>query len=268
MSASWSIFVTGSSGYLGHEVCAVLEERRLEFVALARSAGFDLLDSFAIPPHVDGHFRRALHRPLLIHLAAWSRQGACAREPECAFRANTEATAALASVVRAFDGRMVYTSTDLVFDGTDAPYSEEDEAAPLSTYGQSKLGGEGYVQSYVDGLVVRIPLLYGPSFDGSRGASDSLIQAAKSGRELRLFEDEWRTPLHVRTAAERIVDLALDSSVLGLRHLPGPERLSRLELGSRVLAESGIDAKPVAARRDELPGEPRPRDCSLDTLLA
>lgn len=267
-SQQYSIFVTGRSGYLGHEVARALDERGLAYRELGRAQGIDLLDIFALDTRLDACFRQAPKPPLLLHLAAWSRQGACEREPEGAFRVNTEATALLAAAVRSAAGRMLYTSTDLVFDGESAPYGEDAEAAPLSVYGLSKLEGEAFVTAYEDGLVCRIPLLFGPSFDGARGASDALLASARAGQELRLFEDEWRTPLHVREAAERIVEAALTPGLRGIRHLPGPERMTRVELGQRLLSEAGVEATVRAVSRRSMSGAARPRDCSLRSLEA
>ena len=259
-----TIFVSGSTGYLGHEVCAELRRRGLAFEELTRAKGFDLLSSFELATRFDRLAARAPSRPVLLHLAAWSRWGDCEREPELAYRANAEASGALASVLGRYGGRMVYASTDLVFDGEHAPYSEEDEARPTSIYGRSKLQGERMASFDAQSLIVRLPLLYGPSFDGKRGASDMVISALREGRELTLFEDEWRTPLAVDEAARRLLDLAFDDDAVGIRHLPGPERLSRVELGQRVATAAGLD--PSALRRgsrEGLPGLARPRDCSL-----
>ena len=259
-----AIFVTGGSGYLGHELLAQLEARGYAARSLTRKDGIDLLEPFELAPAFDAILRGESRPPLLIHLAARARQALCDQEPELAYRANGEATGALMAVLRRFGGRMLYSSTDLVFSGEHAPYRPDSDATPASVYGRSKLQGERFVLASSLGLVVRIPLLYGPSFDSCRGASDSLLAAARAGQELRLFEDEWRTPLLVREAAQGIIDLALTDTVCGLRHLPGPARLSRLELGRQVLAEAGLqDARITPIRRAELPGPLRPRDCSL-----
>lgn len=264
-----AVFVTGGSGYLGHELHAALTGRGLDFEALGRAEGLDLARPFDIDGVVEARFAAAQAEPLLIHAAAWSRQDACEREPENAFRANAEASGVLASLVAQFGGRMVYVSTDLVFDGEDAPYDETSTPLPISVYGRSKLLGERYVRSHARNLIVRIPLLFGPSFDGRRGASDSLLHAVSEGREFGLFTDEWRTPLDVRVAAARIVDLAI-TDVSGVRHLPGDARWSRYDFGLHCLQAAGVDIKASGARimeaRREDHGGARPRDCSLATV--
>jgi dTDP-4-dehydrorhamnose reductase len=259
------VFLTGGTGYLGHEIVACLEEAHIEHRAIGRQEGIDLLTPFELDERWDAMLRATGRDVILIHAAALSRWRECEETPDLAWRANTEATGALASVLHRHGGRMVYVSTDLVFDGEHAPYAEDAPPRPASIYGKSKAGGEQAVLAGGRGLVVRIPLLFGPSFDGKRGASDPVLAALREGREIRLFVDEWRTPLAVRDAAARLVSLAGDETAIGIRHCPGPERLSRYDLGRRIAEEAGLDpSRIIAASRLELAGAPRPADCSLE----
>ena len=262
--AKQHILVTGGTGYLGHEVLRVLEWRGLSYELLGKAQGFDLFWPFQIEERFLHRFRAVGDDLLLLHLAAMSRYGRCQERPEDASRVNVESTGALAQCVRSLGGRMVFTSTDLVFDGEHPPYSEKDHPKPLSVYGETKASGEDFLLEDPKSLVLRVPLLYGPSFDGERGASDHVLRELRAGRKIHLFSDEIRTPLLVSEAAERLVALALDFSVTGIKHLPGPESLSRLELGLRVAREAGCDTSLIVeASRLALPGPPRPRDCSL-----
>ena len=162
-------------------------------------------------------------------------------------------------------GRVVLASTDLVFEGEHAPYEVSVEPRPISSYGRSKRAAEWYTLGSDDHLVVRLPLLYGESFDGRRGATDMVLRAAEEGRQVRLFVDEWRTPMHVRKAAETLLDAALDPELVGILHPKVGPRLSRWELGLQIAAEHGVDPEPLIemASRHEMPGPARPEDCSL-----
>jgi dTDP-4-dehydrorhamnose reductase len=154
-------------------------------------------------------------------------------------------------------GRIVLVSTDLVFDGTAAPYAREAAPAPLGAYARSKARAEEAVRG-AGGVVVRVPLLFGPSFDGRRGATDMIRSAAGP---LPLFTNEFRTPLHAADAARGLVELALAAAGPATLHLAGPERVSRYELGRRFLAASGL----AGPRLDpvECADPLRPRDVSL-----
>jgi dTDP-4-dehydrorhamnose reductase len=200
----------------------------------------------------------AAWRPdVVLHAAAMASMGACEADPAAAWRRNAEATSALAGS----GARTVFVSTDLVFDGRSAPYAADREPGPVSAYGRSKVGGEAAVRA-AGGLVVRVPLLFGPSFDGRRGATDMLRVARAEGRTLSLFTDEFRTPIHASDAARRLADLALAPAVRGTVHVAGPERLSRYEFAERFATVQGWGERPWRAARSEDPT--RPPDVSLE----
>lgn len=262
--SSPALYVTGASGYLGHEVVKVLKRMTRPFRSIDRAAGFDLGRPFMVEDEFASLLEAEESRVILLHMAAMSRWADCEKRQEIAFAVNSESTGVLASVLGRYDGRFVYVSTDLVFDGEHAPYREEDEPRPGSIYGKSKYLGECLARACKNSLVLRLPLLFGPSADGTRGASDAVLQAVREGVELSLYEDEWRTPLHVAEAAERVVECALDMDRTGVAHLSGPDRLSRLELGLRVAKEAGFDVKSIKkASRLDYPFGTRPMDCSL-----
>ena len=95
---------------------------------------------------------------------------------------------------------------------------------------------------------------------------DEQVAALRQGKTITLFEDEWRTPLSLATAARALLAL-VPADVRGLLHIGGPERLSRLEMGQRLAAYLGVDpARILAASRESMKAaEPRPRDLSLDS---
>ncbi len=259
--------MTGAGGYLGHEFVKTCAREGVSSRLLGRDQGIDLSRPFDLDERFEGLFSSPAEDRIVFHLAAMSRWEDCEREPDTAARVNAEATGALAAAIRRFGGRLVYVSTDLVFDGEHAPYDEESDPRPASIYGRTKRLGEVSVLAEPRNLVIRLPLLFGPSFDGKRGAGDSILARIRNGEPVVLFRDEWRTPLHVARAAEMVLAEGLDPGTKGIRHLPGPERLSRLELGLRLIREAGLDDSLVEeGSRLDMPGVPRPRDCSLSTL--
>lgn len=261
------LFLTGASGYLGHAVVARLEAEGIAYVRMGREEGFNLAAPFSLDFKVEEVFAALDQAPLMLHMAAQSSWLGCEAEPELAMRVNAEATGALSFLIRRFHGRMLFVSTDLVFDGEAAPYSEDALPKPQSSYGKSKAEGERLVLMNPRNLVVRLPLLCGPSHDGTNGASDMVLHALAKGNGLRLFDDEWRTALSVSEAARKVVALVFDPELCGIQHLPGEERMSRYEFGLMVAKEAGLDASLLhACSRCEMDGPPRPKDCSLATL--
>jgi dTDP-4-dehydrorhamnose reductase len=225
------LLVTGGAGYLGSEVC-----RR------AVEAGHDVV---ATQFHAPAPFGRALtvdlRRPVdlpdadvVIHTAYVQ------ADPDMIVRS----TRNVANAAR--DAKLIYVSTDLVFDGGHAPYGEDDEPRPVSEYGQAKLEAERLVTG---GLVVRTSLLVGkPGPQEALAARDDVV----------FHEDEIRCPTQVADLAAALLELAaLD--VTGVLHVAGPDAVSRLEL-ARLLGARDPTGVPTP--------HGRARNVSLDSSRA
>jgi dTDP-4-dehydrorhamnose reductase len=255
------VLVTGAGGVLGGYLVRRLRQTGADVVAWSGRREVDLTDAGA----VEAAFAHA--RPdVVLHAAALSRVADCHRDPERAHLVNTAATAQLARLCQEAGRRMVFVSTDLVFDGTRAPYREDDAPAPLSVYGRSKAEAEPAVLACPEHVVARVSLLYGPALSAGPSFFDTLLDSLRYGRPVTLFEDEWRTPLALTTAADALVELA-SSGASGLFHVGGPERMSRLGMGRRLANLLRLDGGLIrAAKQTDVPAaEPRPRDVSLDS---
>lgn len=283
--AAARLLVTGAGGFLGAHV---VERGRLagwEVLAhlrLPRAQAPWLAASEVVPRELGkiAGLRAWLERlapTAVVHTAALARAAECEGDPALATRINVEASRELARACAGIGARFVHVSTDLVFGALPAPrggFPESAAPAPISHYGATKLAAEhAVVAADPLALVARLPLLLGPSHGRALGASDALIDALARGEAPRLFEDEWRTPLDVRSAAEALVELA-GMPLAGLLHVAGPERMSRYELGRRVLRHSGQRADRVRAlleattRAAQGQERTRPADVSLDASRA
>jgi dTDP-4-dehydrorhamnose reductase len=265
------LLVTGASGQLGGYLLQAWPNAD-SVTAWTGHRGGTLLGhrlepvDFADPSAVVASFARA--RPdVVVHAAAWARVADCFRDPGQARRVNVDGTAVLCALAAQARVRVLYVSTDMVFDGEHAPYREDDVPAPLSVYGRTKAEAENIVRQQPENLIVRLSLLLGPSLVGRPSFHDEQIQALRAGKPLQLFVDEWRTPLPLAEAAHALLEIALSDVRGGVLHVGGPERLSRFDMGHRLAAECGLsDANLVPIKRDDIPGlEPRPRDVSLDS---
>jgi dTDP-4-dehydrorhamnose reductase len=228
------LFVTGGAGYLGSEVCRRAVEAGHEVVATqfrtpapyGRVVELDVRDPFAADADV------------LIHTAY------VMGDTDTIVRGTRNAAAA----AERSGARLVHLSTDLVFDGEHAPYSEEDEPLPVSDYGRAKLEAERLLPP--DALLVRTSLLYG----NPGGAQETL--AARG--DVVFHTDEIRTPIHVSDLAAALLELAaLD--LTGPLHVAGPDAVSRLEL-ARLLGAPDPKGEPTP------PG--RARNVALDSSRA
>jgi dTDP-4-dehydrorhamnose reductase len=265
------ILVTGANGQLGSYVLARLAKRPHEIIAWSGKTQ-EQRGGFPIRP-VDLTNAQAVRAALgdadpdvVIHAAAVSSAEAARRRPDLALAVNVEGTRRLAEWAAQAQRRLVYISTDLVFDGAKSWYEEGDAAEPTLEYGRTKCAGELPVLAFEGGLVTRLSLLYGKSRSGRVGFFDRAMAALEAGTPQAFFTDEHRTPLHYETAARILVRLA-ESDANGLVHVGGPERLSRLELMQRAAAALGIDQGLVLGNlRSDVPAvEPRPADVSLAT---
>jgi dTDP-4-dehydrorhamnose reductase len=272
------ILLTGASGQLGSYLLREIVQSGLPVVAWSgsrtgRHFGVELIPvDLADSEQLRTAFRRA--RPtIVIHAAAMATVAECCRDQERAQQVNTRATAVLAELAEQATARILFVSTDLVFDGEKGSYREEDAPSPLSVYARTKVAAEKPVLAVRQGIVVRVSLLFGPSMGtfqtcptGHPSFFDQQVKALREGRSLTLFSDEWRTPLDLNTASRALLAIAR-SERLGMLHLGGPERMSRLEMGQRLAAYLGLDPSPiVAVGRSSVPAaEPRPRDTSLDS---
>jgi dTDP-4-dehydrorhamnose reductase len=257
-----TIWITGAGGLIGH----YLVQEAPRHVPQARVAGLtraelDLTDFAA----VRAAFRR--QRPgLVIHCAALSKSPACQANPALARKSNVEVTALLAEL--AADIPLLFFSTDLVFDGRHGNYDESAPVNPLSVYAETKVAAERIVLANPRHTVVRTSLNGGASASGNRGFNEELRRAWQAGRMLRLFTDEFRTPIPAKVTARAVWELAL-SNRPGLYHVAGKERLSRWQIG-QLLAARFTDLAPrlEPASLCEYQGAPRSPDTSLNCAKA
>jgi len=255
-------WVTGAGGLIGNYFVALAPEYASGWrVRALTRPELDLTDFGAV--------RAALSadRPeVVIHCAALSRSPACEADPALAHRLNVEVTRTLAGLCA--PARLVFLSTDLVFDGRLGNYDEAAAPNPLSVYGRTKAEAEPAVLEHPEHLVIRTSLNGGASPTGDRGFNEDMRRAWKAGRTLRLFTDEFRSPTHASVTARAVWELVLGGAT-GLYHVAGTERLSRWETGQIVAArcpELSPRLEPSSVR--EYQGAPRPPDTTLNCAKA
>lgn len=265
------LLLTGASGHLGSYVLRECRRRGETVIAWSGRWQGELFGCPLRPIDLaeTDSVATAFHdaRPeIVLHAAALTVVSDCQREPQRAERINARGSAILAELADRAKIPLLHVSTDMVFDGERAPYREGDAVAPLSIYGRTKVEAERAVLAYPRNTVVRLPLLFGPTLTGRPSFFDRQVLALRQRQPLPLFHDEWRTPLSLQAAARALLALT-DSDPVGLLHLGGPERLSRLEMGRRLAVFLGCDSAAIVpvSRTDIVALEPRPADLSLDS---
>ena len=205
----------------------------------------------------------------VIHTAAQSQPNYCQLHSQESDKINVTASCDIAGLCADNSLPLVFTSTDLVFDGLNAPYQEIDQVSPVNIYGEQKVEAEaGILKVYPQAAICRMPLMFGRETPTAKSFIQQFIQILKDGKELSLFIDEFRTPVSANTAAKGLL-LALEK-VNGIIHLGGKERISRYEFG-KILVEIlqlPNDKLKSCFQADIKMAAARPKDVSLDSSKA
>jgi dTDP-4-dehydrorhamnose reductase len=174
------------------------------------------------------------------------------------------ASANVAAACAMSGAALVHLSSDVVFDGEHPPYGEEDPAAPVSDYGCWKAEAEQAVRdAVVDACITRTSLVV--AVEPPDRATDQLLRALRSAEPVQLFHDELRQPIRADDLAAELwalLRLPRDARA-GTWHLPGPEVLSRMELGLRLAELTGLPIASVRAASSVEHPTPRPRDLTM-----
>jgi dTDP-4-dehydrorhamnose reductase len=235
--------------------CAAEHAPQFKIKALTRR-DLDLTDFAA----VERHFRADSPR-LIIHCAALSKSPDCQTRPDLAEKINVEATAFLAEL--AAESEFIFFSSDLVFDGRKGNYRESDTVNPLSVYGETKVAAEQAVLRNPRHTVVRTSLNSGASSKGT-AYNEQLRDSWRAGKTVKLFVDEFRSPIPAAVTARAVWELAMRRQP-GLYHLAGAERLSRLQIGQMLAARHPEWVPRIeSGSLREYAGAPRPADTSLN----
>ena len=224
--------------------------------ALARDE-FDLLDY--------GTVRREFQqdRPqLVIHCAAITSTADAQANPDLARRVNVDVTRFLAELAAGV--QFIFFSTDLVFDGRKGDYIETDPVNPLHLYGETKAAAEALVLKNPAHTVIRTSINGGISRGGNRGFNEQLRRSVQTAQGMKLFTDEFRSPLPAAETARAIWELA-DQSAAGLFHVAGADKLSRLQIGRLLLRRwPDVTARIESGSARDFPGPSRALDTSLN----
>ena len=250
------LFVTGAGGQLGQELVLAIREAGHEAIATTH-AQLDITDEEAVRIAIG-----SAKPDVVIHAAAWTAVDACESDNEKAMLVNGTASKFVADAAHAVGARVIYISTDYVFDGTKpTPYNEDDKPNPQSVYGASKLAGE---QAMGDGdAIVRISWVCG--YHGANMVK-TILKLGATMPELKFVNDQIGNPTFADDAARAIVNIAT-SGEGGIWHVTNQGAVSWYEFARDVLRAAGMDAekvKPIATS-DLQP--PRPAKRPANSVL-
>ena len=240
------ILILGAGGRLG---AALLHEYRDKFdVAGFNHTQLDLSDLGAV--------REKLLKAsfdVLINAAGFTKVDLCETQPERAFLINAEAPRVVAEICDEKNARLIHFSTDYVFDGAKRePYTEEDEANPISVYGESKLAGESNVLAVqYQNLVVRVSWVFGPD---RPSFIDAMVQQAQKNDEVDAVADKFSTPTYTLDVAAMLPQFFDGNVSGGILHFANAGQCSWREYAQWAVdcchdAGLPLKAKTIGARK-------------------
>jgi len=229
------IIGTGLSGLVGSRVVSQLSPK-FSFTDLSKETGFDLMDFSRIRTTITGSTA-----PWVFHFAAYTDvQGAeqekDQKEQSISWKVNVSATENIVNICHDTEKRLLYISTDYVFDGTQDTYDENDTPNPLSWYGKTKYEGEKLVQTLgPPALIIRIANPYRSNPVGKMDFVHKMLERMQSGLEIQTPTDQIFSPTYIDDLAFALEKL-ITAKARGIYHVVALNGITPYE-AARCVAE-------------------------------
>ena len=239
------VLVTGVKGQLGYDVVKDLEKRGHQPIGVDRDE-MDLMDNEAIRT-----FIMDLKPEAIIHCAAYTAVDKAEEEVETCYQINAESVKVISECAKELDVKLIYISTDYVFDGTkEGEYVETDLPNPINVYGASKLKGEEYVQTLLEKYyIVRISWVFGVN---GNNFIKTMRRLGSERDELNIINDQVGSPTYTADLAPLLVDM-METDKYGIYHATNEETCSWYEFANEIFKQSGIEVKTNPITTDQYP---------------
>jgi dTDP-4-dehydrorhamnose reductase len=235
---------------LGREVVIAARERGHDVVGLARHA-LDITDSRSVEQAI------STQRPdVVVNCAAFTDVDGAEDDEPGAMRVNDEGAALLAAAAASIGAKVVFPSSDYVFDGSGRrPYVESDVTGAISAYGRSKLAGETSVAvSNPRHFVVRASWLFGI---GGRNFVETMLRLGHERPEVLVVSDQIGCPTYTRHLGQGLAAL-LERDDFGIHHMAADGQCSWYEFAQEIFDQAGVECR-VMAGTTEMLARPAPR---------
>ncbi|MDD5617611.1 MAG: SDR family oxidoreductase [Candidatus Omnitrophica bacterium] len=202
----------------------------------------------------------------IIHCAALVDVDYCEKHPIIARRNNFVATKNIAEIAEKNKAKLVYISTDAVFDGNTGMYKESDKTSPLSVYAKTKLEGENIVRAVSTNHMIVRTCVYGWSLAGTKNFAEWVYCSLKEKRPINMFTDIFFTPILANDLSDMLIK-ALAKDLRGVYNMTGSQVCRKLDFAVQMADLFGFDKKCINSVSSESTGSraPRPKNSSLDT---
>lgn len=224
------ILVTGAGGQLGYDVCRELDRRGIEHKGIDRT-DLDICDKQAVEAYLLAYAPEAV-----IHCAAYTAVDKAEEEPDVCLAVNAGGTQNLAEVCKQLGAKLLYISTDYVFDGSGEQFYEVDAIAePVNIYGKSKLAGELAIKKCLTKyFIVRTSWMF-----GSRGNNfvRTMLRLAETYSEVGVVADQVGSPTYTADLAKLLVDM-VSTEKYGIYHAANEGVCSRAEFAKEIFKQA------------------------------
>lgn len=268
------VLILGASGFIGSYLaralvgCAEVLGTYRQHKPVTLSVPLVSLDL------TDGEAVKALVRDFrpenVIHLVAQAVVEDAAAQHETAWQVNVTGTGNVVTACCEAGAKLVFLSTDYVFDGIAGPYAEEAACNPVNAYGRVKLAGEEIMrQSVLSHLIVRTSLVYGwPAYHQHSNFVATLIHQLRQGRPFTAYTDMVRIPIYVGDLVGVLGQL-MEQQAEGLYHIGSSNVVNMYEFALNICDVFGFDRGLIVVATSDGQGDiPRPKRCGLRTEKA
>ncbi len=268
------LLITGGSGLVGGHLIQLAGGKWAVSATFCQhpflSSGVNRVSLDLTEPDNIRRVVEAVSPDVIIHCGALSDLDVCEKEPALCFRINAEATGILAELSSIMGCRLIYTSTDMVFDGQKGLYSESDGVHPINIYGRAKQDGEERIKdSCQHHVIARVALVYGSPVIRGNSFSEKILTRIQNGKTTALFQNQFRSPIWVTNLAQALLELA-ELPFTGTLHLGGKDRVDRYTFGLKLAELKHIPTSLIVPSRmqDVETTAPRPLDVSFNISKA
>ncbi|MBS7009164.1 dTDP-4-dehydrorhamnose reductase [Anaerostipes sp.] len=241
------ILVTGAAGQLGHDVMDELKKRDHEAVGVDVQE-MDITDAEKVRQVITDADVEAV-----IHCAAYTAVDAAEDNEELCRKINAEGTENIARVCRDLELKMMYISTDYVFDGQgERPWEPDDERNPLNVYGQTKYEGELAIEENLDKyFIVRIAWVFGVN---GKNFIKTMLNLGKTHDRITVVNDQTGSPTYTFDLARLLVDM-IETEKYGRYHATNEGLCTWYEFACEIFKQAGIEIEVAPVSSDEYPAK-------------
>ena len=261
--------VTGASGMLGSSILRKLSDLHKVY-ATSRTQGirgknidwdcFDLMDLDLLSKWLDN-----TKPDVVIHCAAFVNIDFCEENFDLAYRLHVDTTRVISDYLDRNKGRLIYISTDSVYDGKKiGSYVESDPVNPLNNYSKTKLLGEESVGLIDNGLILRTNII-GEKHGEKNSFAEWIFDTLARNEQLNLFGDVIFSPMHVLDLA-KVIDKIIREPIFGLYHCASANHISKFDFGIEMAKEFNFSCQNIKKVSIDESGlkTARPKNMSLD----